>query len=157
MAVNSCVTIVRSRWTQSSVCFSTPCDAICSVGQLRPMLLSKCLATAPTATSRAYVKSTCQPSQYWHMYGTVPTLPEHNDAALARHQNTPLRGQAVAGENYLNVPHVGAKRLREQLVDPIPSLPTNNVNTTCTTQAPFDFDIFDDFFTTAGDGTSTPE
>jgi len=78
------------------------------------------------------------------MYGTGPTLPEHNDAALASHQNTPLRGQAVAGEHYLNVSHVGAKRLREQLVDPIPSLPTNNINTTCTTLAPFD--IFDDIF-----------
>ena len=46
------------------------------------------------------------------MYGTSPTLPEHNNAALARHQNTPLRGQAVAGENYLNASQVGAKRLR---------------------------------------------
>ena len=49
------------------------------------------------------------------MYGTSPTLPEHNNAALARHQNTPLRGQAVAGENYLNASQVGAKRLRHLL------------------------------------------
>lgn len=89
------------------------------------------------------------------MYGTSPTLPGHNDAAL-EHQNTPLRAQAVVGEGYPNAPLVGAKRLREELVDPIASPPTSNVNI-CPTQAPLEFDmIFEEFLRTAGDGTSTP-
>lgn len=89
------------------------------------------------------------------MYGTSPSLPQHNDAAL-EHQNNPLRAQAVAGESYPKAPLVGAKRLREEFVNPIANPPTSNVNI-YPTQAPLEFDtIFEDFFPTAGDVASTP-